>query len=235
MVTSDGRLIPVLVTIGNHEVRGGFGQHPKKAPFFYSLFATPGHRGYNVLDFGRYMSLILLDSKHTHPVAGEQTDWLTRTLADRQDVPHVFAVYHVPAYPSVYHFNNWVSVKIREHWVPLFEQFGLNVAFEHHDHAYKRTHPIRADRVDPQGVLYLGGGAWAVMPRKPRKDRYLAKIASKRHFILVRIDGQSRRFLAIDSEGQLFDEVHQSISSHTKPLVKEEPLGVYHSALQGDS
>ncbi|MFQ5802430.1 MAG: fibronectin type III domain-containing protein [Candidatus Methylomirabilales bacterium] len=209
MVTSDGRLIPFVVAIGNHEVQGGFNQTPDKAPYFYSLFAMPGQRGYGVLDFGRYLSLVLLDSGHTHPIDGKQTDWLRRTLADRQDVPHLFAVYHVPAYPSVRNFDNGVSARIREHWVPLFEQFGVDVAFEHHDHVYKRTHPIRAHKVDPRGVLYLGDGAWGAMLRRPRDRWYLAKTASKRHFSLVTV-GQSRSFLAIDSEGQIFDRVtHQ--------------------------
>ena len=215
MVTSRGRLIPLLMVIGNHEVQGGFGQRPEKAPYFYSLFAMPGQRGYNVVDFGRYMSLILLDSEHTHAIDGRQTDWLGRTLANRQDVPHIFGVYHVPAYPSVRKFNNRVSAKIRQHWVPLFEKFGLDAAFEHHDHAYKRTHLIRAGTVDPRGVLYLGDGAWGALPRKTREDWYLTKTASRQHFILVTIDDQSRTFQAIDIKGNVFDHVHQNALSHS--------------------
>ncbi|MFQ5846302.1 MAG: purple acid phosphatase family protein [Candidatus Methylomirabilales bacterium] len=217
MVTPDGRLIPVLVAIGNHEVRGGFGQVPDKAPFFYSLFATPGRRGYRVLDFGRYLSVVVLDSDHTHTIGGAQTDWLRRTLAERQDVPHLFVVYHVPAYPSNRPFTYSVGTKIRQHWVPLFERFGVDVAFEHHDHVYKRTYPIRGGRVDPQGVLYLGDGAWGVLPRRPRKNWYLAKTASTRHFILVTVDSRSRSFLAIDDEGHVFDRVNQSVSSDPMP------------------
>lgn len=34
MVTSDGKLIPMLPTIGNHDTNGDFGQTPAKAPFF---------------------------------------------------------------------------------------------------------------------------------------------------------------------------------------------------------
>ncbi|MFQ5532453.1 MAG: hypothetical protein ACE5EP_01240, partial [Candidatus Methylomirabilales bacterium] len=166
-----------------------------------------------VLDFGRYMSLILLDSGHTHPIAGMQRDWLRQTLADRQDTPHLFAVYHVPAYPSVRPVNYGVSATIREHWVPLFEQFGLDVAFEHHEHVYKRTHPIRADKIDSRGVLYLGDGTWGVWPRRPRDDWYLAKTAKKRHFILTMIEGQNRSFVAIDSEGEVFDRIEQPVSS----------------------
>jgi hypothetical protein len=211
MVTSDGRLIPLLVAIGNHEVQGQYEQTPEQAPYFYSIFATSDQRAHYVLDFGRYMALIVLDSEHTHAIDGAQTEWLRRTLAERQDVPHVFAAYHIPAYPSVRNFGGRVGAKIREHWVPVFERFGVDVAFEHHDHAYKRTHPIRNNGIEREGVLYLGGGAWGVMPQE---NWYLAKTASTRHFILVKIDERNRSFLAIDGEGQIIDEVHQTTSPH---------------------
>ena len=214
MVTSDGRLIPLLVAIGNHEVQGQYEQTPEQAPYFYSIFATSDQRAHYVLDFGRYMALIVLDSEHTHAIDGAQTEWLRRTLAERQDVPHVFAAYHIPAYPSVRNFGGRVGAKIREHWVPVFERFGVDVAFEHHDHAYKRTHPIRNNGIEREGVLYLGGGAWGVMPRRPQENWYLAKTASTRHFILVKIDERNRSFLAIDGEGQIIDEVHQTTSPH---------------------
>lgn len=210
MVTPDGRLIPVVAAIGNHDVRGQYGQTPEEAPYFYNLFAMPEKRSYRVLDFGRYLSVVVLDSGHTQAIDGAQADWLARTLAARQNVPHLFAVYHVPAYPSVRNFDSGVGPKIREHWVPLFERFGVDVAFEHHDHVYKRTHPIRGGTIDPGGVLYLGDGAWGVVPRRPRDRWYLAKTAATRHFILVTIDEKRRSFLAIDSEGQVFDEVNQS-------------------------
>jgi acid phosphatase type 7 len=210
MVTSNGRLIPLVVAIGNHEVQGQYNQTPEKAPYFYSLFATPNQRAYYVVDVGRYMSVIVLDSEHTHAIDGAQTEWLGRTLTERQNVPHLFVAYHVPAYPSVRKFDGRVGAKIREYWVPLFERFGVDVAFEHHDHAYKRTHPIRTGTIDARGVLYLGDGGWGVLPRKPRERWYLAKTASTQHFILVRIDGRSRSFLAIDGDGQVIDEVHQT-------------------------
>ena len=45
----------------------------------------------------------------------------------------------------------WPSVRgggqparnIKDHWITLFEQHGVRLAFENHDHAYKRTYPIR--------------------------------------------------------------------------------------------
>ncbi len=208
MVTPDGRLIPMVVAIGNHEVLGRYDQTPAEAPFFYSLFPWPGETGCNVLDFGQYMSVIALDSTHTHPVAGAQTEWLQSTLAGRIGTPHLFVVYHVAAYPSVRSYDGSICALIREHWVPLFEQYGVDIVFENHEHAYKRTPLIRNGTTDPDGVLYLGDGAWGAKLRsvhKPQDTWYLDRAESIRHVIVVTIHGAERRFEAVDQYGAVFD------------------------------
>lgn len=211
-VTPDGRLIPILPVLGNHDTCGRFDQTPAEAPFFYSLFSMPGKQGYNILDFGNYMSIALLDSGHTHPVDGPQTQWLEQELQARPNVPHKFALYHVPAYPSVRNMNNKYSTQIRKHWVPVFEKTGLTAAFENHDHAYKRTMPILNNKPAKlhEGVIYLGDGAWGV--DEPRKIKhvsqkwYLVKHAPVRHFLLMNLSGDTRRVTAISSQGETIDD-----------------------------
>lgn len=210
MITPDGRLIPILPVLGNHDTSGRFDQTPEKAPFFYALFPMPGKQGYNVLDFGNYMSILLLDSGHTHPIEGKQSQWVADTLQARQEVPHKFAIYHVPAYPSVRKVNDEMCGRVRKNWTPIFEQYHLTAAFEHHDHAYKRTHPIKAGQIDSEGVVYLGDGAWGVdKPRKARRVEqkwYLARFASERHFLRVMINENKRAVSAITPQGKIIDE-----------------------------
>ncbi|NGX58242.1 MAG: hypothetical protein K940chlam3_01147 [Chlamydiae bacterium] len=212
MVTSDGRMVPVLPVTSNEDTKGRYDQTPKEAPFFYALFAMPGQQGYNVLDFGNYMTVVLLDSGHTHPVYGDQASWLEKTLKIREHFPHKFAVYHVPAYPCVRSMNKQpVSIHIRNHWVPIFEKHNLSVAFEHHDHAYKRSVLIRNGKEDPTGVLYLGDGGYGVSnPRKPASPSerwYLAHTAQKTNFIVGTLfPNGNRKFMAVDHEGDVFDE-----------------------------
>ncbi len=225
MVTKSGRVVPVLVAIGNHEVRGGFigsaqakslrEENPtlseeavreKLAPYFYNLFACPGQPGYRAMDFGNYLSLILLDSNHTNPIDGTQRDWLEKALAARKDCPNVFPVYHVPAYPSVRPFDEPVSTLVRRHWVPLFEKFGVRLAFENHDHAFKRTKPLREGKVDPEGIVFLGDGAWGVGPRQPHADSwYLEKSAGVRNCMIVTLDGKGRSVEVFDEDGKPLD------------------------------
>lgn len=206
MVRSDGTLIPMILTLGNHDVSGRFDQTPEKALFYYFLFSMPGYR---VIDFGSFMSIIVLDTGHTHPVEGAQTQWLEEALKMRTEIPYKFALYHVPAYPCVRPFSNERSLSVRNCWVPLFEKFGLEAAFENHDHAYKRSHLLLNGKVDPQGVLYLGDGAWGVeSPRKPHTPAqlwYLASSSAIRHVLLITLEGSKRTYEALNSKGVIFD------------------------------
>lgn len=216
MVTHQGYLIPLIPAIGNHETSGGFRQTPRQAAFFYTFFPFPGRQGYDVLDFGDYMSLIILDSNHTHPIGGRQATWLYDTLEARLHIPYKFAVYHVPAYPSVRKFSSDLSTTgalLRKHWVPIFESFLLTTAFEHHDHAYKRTHPLREGKYHPFGVVYMGDGAWGVkkprLPYSPRTRKYLAKSASTNNFIVATVSSTEVSYTAMDREGNVIDRYVQ--------------------------
>ena len=223
LITECGRVVPIFVAIGNHEVAwlprlertGGLhlaeehGWQNHDAVFFYDLFAFPKKPGYGVLDFGNYLSIIILNTDHGEPVIGPQTDWLEAILSERQHVPHVFPVYHVPAYPSVRDFDTWTSPEVREFWTPLFDEYGVKIAFEHHDHAYKRTPPIRQGAIDSLGVVYIGDGAWGVEPREVHDANatwYLEKALSVRHVIGVTIQGRHQHFLMLDNEGNLIDQ-----------------------------
>lgn len=207
----DGSLIPMITTIGNHDINGRFDQTPEYAPFYFFLFPSKAELSHRVIDFGNYLSLFVLDSGHARPVQGDQTAWLEKVLAKRVDVSFKIALYHVPAYPSARDFNNRRSTTVRNFWTPLFDKYGVKIAFENHDHAYKRTHFIKNGQVSGDGVLYLGDGAWGVedprVPKSPKERWYLAASAQKRHIILTTLEKNKTTIEAIDSKEQIFDRL----------------------------
>jgi hypothetical protein len=168
MIASNKRLIPVLGAVGNHEVRGQFidsratkEEMRDRAPFFLSIFECQyRNASYSVHDFGDIMSLFMLDSDHISPVDGEQAEWLSYEMAARSAVPHLIPVYHVPAYPNVIALDDSHSARVRTHWPPIFEQYGVRLAFENHLHSYKRTWPLQQGLVnEASGVIYVGSGS----------------------------------------------------------------------------
>ena len=215
---SDGCLIPMVVAIGNHEVSGGTGKKPKHAKYFYSLFPLPTKRSFYVMDIGSYMSLIILDSDLTERVEGEQTAWLAQVLAKRAGkVPFIFPCYHKAAYGTAKppkgtndSSKDPLAQKIIKNWCPLFDKYRVTAVFENDHHTYKRTHPLRANRIDrKKGILYLGDGCWGVDTRavpKPGELWYLAKAESKRHLICVTIQNGKPFYVAYEAEGKVIDQ-----------------------------
>jgi len=213
MVGRDGRLIPLVACIGNHEVDGGYNKPRAKAPFFYALFdGLYPEAGYAALDFGDYLSLVLLDTNHTTPIGGEQAEWLEKTLKARADHPNMVVVNHVPAYPSYRNpegkdGKQGTGEGNRKHWVPLFEKYRVPVVLEHHDHTFKRTKPLLGGAADDNGVLYLGDGSWGRLrnPKTPDALHFMAASSRDYHLSLHRVQGAERFHLALDEFGRVMD------------------------------
>jgi hypothetical protein len=228
-VSPDGRVIPLVIGIGNHEVKGGYnGKIPDDAPFFYSLFTTPERRAYYALDFGDYLSILVLDTAHTNPIPGAQAEWLAKALAARKNKQFVFVGYHYPAYGTTKGPKGKTpldaahSIEIREHWMPSWEKYGVTAVFENDHHNYKRTHRLRQHkRDDTNGILYLGDGAWGVATRtvpEPGTAWWLAKAEGRNHVWEVKIRNNGTSTIrAIDIDGKEFDKV-EVLTPRTKPV-----------------
>lgn len=216
MIDPAGRIVPMISCPGNHEVNGGYLGAREKAGAYLSVFdGFFAETSYGVLDVGDYLSLTLLDSNHLSPVVGAQTDWLSSTLAERQDRPHLIVANHVPAYPSVRNPQGkegklGTGEDQRVHWSPLFEKYLVDVVLEHHDHAFKRTHPLTNGLQDKNGVLYLGDGSWGQLraPSTPEQRTYLAAVSQAYHVTVHRLEGKERFHVALDGTGKIADVCH---------------------------
>jgi len=224
----DGRLIPIVAAIGNHEIYNGWGEfHPdyentadwrlRYGMYFFRYFAFPGAaQPYGVLDFGNYLSLVIMDTEHSSPIitgSDAQSLWLAQKLNERRSVPHLLPIYHVPAYPSVRALADPIPARIRTHWVPLLESAGVQLAFENHDHAYKRTKPIlNGVSGVADGIVFAGDGAWGVELRTPDATRsYLHGTQARHHAFLLTISNTGRTIEAVDKAGVVFDSFSQGI------------------------
>ncbi len=225
MIDPKGRLIPMVTCIGNHEVRGGFRGKRYDAAYYLPLFdGLYKETTYGALDFGDYLSLVLLDTGHVSAIGGEQTDWLDSALAERQDRPHLIVANHVPAYPSfrspaaapvsgllgmlgITEKSGGTGDENRKHWCPLFERYGVDAVLEHHDHTFKRTHPLTDGLVDRYGVPYLGDGSWGQLrpPASPEKRPYLAAVGQAYHMTVHRLEGEQRYHVALEETGRIAD------------------------------
>lgn len=217
-ISPSKRTIPLLTSIGNHEV-GGF-EMKRSDDYLYMYYFVHEALKNNKLpsDLPTYRRhfigntlFLVLDTDILEPVDGRQVDFIEQELQHSYnsslDIKYRLALYHAPLYPSVRNFNNRLSEKLRDHWKPLFDQYRLDVALENHDHAYKRTKLIEKDGFGPNGTLYIGDGAMGVKARRPAESRdYFAYSHFSEFMIDVNISSDNISFAAIDLEGKVFDK-----------------------------
>lgn len=208
MVTRDGRMVPIVTAIGNHETnRYETTDKTLRSPWYMGLFGRQGPEVFYSRKVGDNAIFFLLDSGHLEPHGGRQAAWLAQELEKHKDVKYKFAAYHVPLYPAHRDFEGTGSQLGRQHWGPLFDQYDLTLGLEHHDHVFKRTKPLRGGKVDKDGTVYIGDGCFGRPARtidpQPRWYNELEKSAA--HFWVVDVSKRQIKLKAIDDKGTVID------------------------------
>ncbi|KAF4754114.1 hypothetical protein FOZ62_029594, partial [Perkinsus olseni] len=206
---SQGYMIPLIFTTGNHDL-GVNAQPStprydpndcdmsvmrKLRPLYFGYFAFEVHdgevpeicrRSNNHLHvLGHTTFLWALDSDYGEP-AQSTADWIPvayyRAGGLEPRPRRHMAVYHMPMYPGLSSPGIWAqSTRLREVWErDLFAKINITVAFEHHVHAFKRTHPLRDGKVASNetssgfSTVFVGDGKWGVSPNDSPSEDALA-------------------------------------------------------------
>lgn len=191
-----GRLLPVIVARGNHDI----------GPLFNEIFDfPPDDTNYYAMDITPSVRFVTLNTQAS--TAGDQQSWLDSELAAaRPKHRWIVCQYHIPAFPAVK-----VPSGALQSWVPLFEKYNVDLVCEADGHCIKRTPPLRDFKIDPTGVVYIGEGGLGVGQRTPKADRWYlnspqAKTGAEHHVNLLTFtrDGLTSRTILMD--GSVFDE-----------------------------
>jgi hypothetical protein len=197
--------------IGNHESER---RHPR-IPFRYlANFSVPtdnsGTEYYYSFDVGD-VHIAVLDVYATDFATGsKQWEWVRRDL-DASDATWKFAVMHYPIYihrsgPTVSYGNT----EIREHLVPLFEEFGVTAAFSGDSHFYQRS--------EVNGVHYIcTGGAGAPLYDPGDGEDYIRASAKVNHYTWVTIENGEMTLYAFDRDNNLLDRMTATPRAAIKP------------------
>jgi acid phosphatase type 7 len=209
MVTPKGYSVPFMAAVGNHEVGGGLG---KPAPFFKKMLKQDKH-SYFLRKVGSHAVFFLLDTGHLSWYIGPQYFWMKQKIKKYRKLPYKFAVYHIPFYPVQRDYDLFQAKLGRKLWAPIFEKYFIHTAFEHHDHALKRTHFIKDEKIVTEaegGILYLGDGCFGKGARQVDASRwYLAEAKSTPHFWHVTVNEEGVVYEAFDPEGKSIDYLNR--------------------------
>ncbi len=199
--TKGGRLLPIIPARGNHD----------RGITFEEMFYWPKreHNYYYATDLTKGAVLLTLNTEISH--AGDQRDWIAKTLKEyRSGEPRwVIAQYHVPAYGSVKEYAQGESQ--RQHWVPLFEEFQIDLVMEGDHHSLKRTVPIYQDKENAEkGIVYIGDGGLGVPQRDPDTTRWYLQApgmtSNGHHVHLIEFTDEMIKGTAIGLERKILDQ-----------------------------
>jgi hypothetical protein len=109
--------------------------------------------------------------------------------------PWRFVFFHIPPYSSGGHGSN---LDVRQALGPLFEQYGVAIVFNGHDHDYERS--------VANGVTYIvAGGGGAPLYQKEHDNPASVHLASVHHFVRITLSGDTLSGVAIEPDGTEFD------------------------------
>jgi Purple acid Phosphatase, N-terminal domain/Calcineurin-like phosphoesterase len=181
---------PYLISIGNHEARGTTGPYDRHFDFgtdvwWYSLDYAGVH-------------FVFLSSEHDLGPDSEQFAWLKQDLAARASSSRFNIVcFHRPL-RSYHPKESYQRYPAGEHLEPLLEQYGVDIVFSGHVHAYEHL------RFGDLHQVTSGGGG-VLLWKKPTVGPDTIKTETTFHFCAVSIVGDALRMEAKRLDGSIID------------------------------
>ncbi|KAL6526667.1 Purple acid phosphatase 15 [Orobanche gracilis] len=154
--------IPVMMVQGNHEIEEQaenrtfasytsrfafpYKESGSSSPFYYSFDAG----GIHFVVLGGYVAYNRSD---------DQYKWLQKDLAkvDREVTPWLVATWHPPWYTTyTAHYREAECMKVAME--DLLYEYGVDIVFNGHVHAYERSNRVYNYTLDPCGPVYIAIG-----------------------------------------------------------------------------
>jgi len=190
--------ITVFPSLGNHE---------RNSPHYYQYMSLPDENGesYYSFDYGNAHFIALNSNAGEAPfdINSEQTQWLIKDLKEHAAAEWKIVFFHHPLFRC--HPTRGIEPQ-RWVWQEVFEEYGVDLVVNGHDHYYQRTYAIGNYQGKPsRGVYHLisgGGGApnYPIVPKVHAANRRSVHHITVMDFLGDRIVGR-----AIDDEGNVFD------------------------------
>lgn len=212
--------VPMFATAGNHESNflGG------KPELMLKLFAWPenGPEGFEEefysLRVGDCQVLVL----NSWIYSGEQNlteadyarvnAWIASELAGSTARWQV-VVTHVPV--QAVHSDH-TSAALLANWAPIFEQYGVDLVLEGHQHVYSRSYPLLNGRIDEEnGIPYIMGVSGSKFYDSADESKAACTIYGTSNYQLVEANADSLIVSTRDTAGQEMDFVSVNLRSFT--------------------
>lgn len=210
--------IPVMPAMGNHD-----------GSMFMNYFSLPdnGPEGLEGLAFYSFdygnAHFVVLNSSYNTLDSGKQ--WLQQDL-QQTTKKWKFITFHIPAYPATIDYKG-IDQSIQANWVPILEQYEVDMVFVGHQHEYMRTYPIFQGNVQSDassGIIYVMGNAGAKMYAGGGGFPYIAREQTGSNYEVIDINDNVLTFTAKQTSGQLIEKfsIYKTVPA-TSPVYQVIP------------
>ena len=192
---------PLMNVPGNHDNRYGLGAKMYRDLFSYPTNGpdeVPKEQTYSFT----YKNTLFLMLDATSPVE-KQASWIENQLKD-SDAKWKIAVFHFPPYNGEEPYLN-----IQEHWLPLFDEYKVDMVFSGHFHYYMRSKPINDGAATDsfnKGTTYII--SLGIPGRKVELyEEPYAAVTDQNGWLYqhIKIDGKKLQYQSVSFNGNVID------------------------------
>lgn len=221
-------MIPVVATPGNHEYGDELSRH-WRPQFAFPLNGPPGLE--ETVYYFDYQGARIV-SLNSNELVEPQTEWLTGVLQQENRPKWTIVTFHHPIFSAAKDRDN---PGLRALWRPVFEEYGVDLVLQGHDHAYNRSGlggPKNSDNV-PEGVrrkdsntVYVVSVSGPKMYGLQEQWKVSRVAGGVQLFQVIRVAPDSIRYEARTAEGTPYDAFTLTKTPDGKSTLKEEvPAG----------
>lgn len=198
--------IPMFPSQGNHD--------DNLIHQFFPITASNGTASLHyAFDYGNAHFLVV-DTEAPYTPGTLQYQFITNDLAGHADKGPLFVFFHKPA---ISWGGHGTTDTVRQYLAPLFQQYGVDIVFQGHDHIYGRSDLI-------SGVTYLvtGGGGANISPILSTNQ--LVKGAPVLNYVYVQIVGDVITAEALQPDAGTLDKFTVNAKDNDGKYSNSSPL-----------
>lgn len=177
---------------------------------FYTMFDLPDNgpegkkEAFYSFDYGD-VHFTVMDSNDMGAANQEDIEWLKKDLAATRQT-YKIVMFHHPAYPAVdIPKDNDRAQTIRDAFVPVMEEAGVDLVLGGHQHVYMRTHPLLDGDRNEEGIIYLMGSSGGKQYTAASFDYIASSTGNKPVYSIITVDANGIRIETKDSSGNIVD------------------------------
>ncbi|MGI6732761.1 MAG: metallophosphoesterase [Anaerovoracaceae bacterium] len=192
--------LPLYPAMGNHD----------NTELFKELFDLPQNGpvgkedAFYSFDYGD-VHFTVLDSNAMGAADPADVAWLKEDLAGTEKSYRIVMFHHPPYTAADIPKDEIRAQTIREIFVPILEEYNVDLVLSGHQHVYMRTHPIRNGEIREDGIVYLVSASGGKQYTPMQRDYTAFAFGNRPVYSICTVDEAGILLETRDSEGNPVD------------------------------